>query len=381
MFWIRLTRSFVLLGILSAHWAIAQTATEIELTSRYDRFSLLRSGGQYKLAGKSVKLGTLEEILPLFSAAIEGDCPKGGKSDLTVKAKISGQWIERKFYVAERMVRGDNQCTTINGDGLYFAPLHHSWFDPDETLTISLKGPFKVVKNDEVFATFDYVKGDWRNGRPGEYPNWDFFNSFRDALTDFPVQHRIHPSAAKDKMSFTLEVGKKKYTFYKISGSIWAVKHPKYAWLVSSARWGNWLDMDKEIWLDRSAPQLSFIADKGKQTEERRGTMASLEGQWTPSIREVLTQVLLDKDEPVTLKVEAVRLMRNKPTIENVEAWIKALMDNDDVDLQYALSQALRVRNPKGPSLTPDLTEAKRSEAISEWRTWWKSVEGSKDKF
>ena len=239
-----LTHGLFIVLLFISHWAFAQTPSELQFQSRYDQFELRRSGGQYMLGDRRVKLGSFEQFLSLFNKEIEGDCSLKGKPDLTVKGKYGGAWVERRFYIAERVVSDGKQCATIGGDGLYFSPLHRSWFDDTAKSTIALKSPLTLSRGDAKLASFTQAKGEWVNSIKGEFPNWEFFSSFQDSLRDFTISHRVHKAAIAGKPGFTLTSGKRKYEFYKLGDSLWVTTLPGSAWLVASARWTSWADME-----------------------------------------------------------------------------------------------------------------------------------------
>ena len=373
----RITAALLLSLMAFGPWAFAQSPSELSFISKYDRFDLQRSGKGYALNGKSVKLGTFDQFIGLFNAEIEGNCGSHGKVDLTVKAKFGERVVERRFYIKAGIVSDGSQCASVSGEGIQFIPLHRSWFEETATLSIPVRSPLKVMKGEEVFASFEKIKQEWRGATPGDYPNWEFFNSFTDSLTDFVITHRVHASAVEGKPGFSLLSGGKKYDFFKLGATLWVVKIPSFAWLVGSSRWTSWIDMEKSQWVDRFSSQLAFLTDKSKDMDSRRGALAALDGQWSPSIREALQQILLDDQESNELKMEAVRLMKQKPTLDNMGIMIRVLKAEADVDLQYLLTQALRVRNPKGPLLTPDTEEGLRIKAITEWKQWWRTIKHS----
>lgn len=362
-------------------WAFAQAPVELSFTTKYDKFDLLRSGRSYTIGGKPAKLGTFEQFLNLFSSEIEGDCGGAGKPDVTVKARFQERWVERRFYIKKRLVSDGSHCATVSGEGIFFLPLHRSWFDESATMTIALKSPLKITRGGDALATFEKVGTEWRGGIAGEYPNWEFFSTFTESLKDFLISHRVHPSVTDGKPGFVLQTGGKRIEFFKLGATLWVAKVPATPWLVGSAQWTNWIDMEKSQWVDRFSPQLTFLSDKGKDLDSRRGALAALEGQWSPSIRDALKKIMLDEQEANELKMEAVRIMKQKPTLENMGVFIQSLRSEADVDLQYLLSQALRTRNPKGQLIPPDMEESKRQKAITEWREWWRSVQHTKDKY
>jgi hypothetical protein len=368
----------VLLTLLLPIWTFAQSPSELTFTSRFDKFQLQRSGKSYLLEGKPVDLTSFSQFLGLFSKEIEGECSSPGRPDLTVIAKFGETLKTRKFYVESQIVSDGQQCSTVNGDGINFIPLHRSWLLEKTTLGIALQSPFKIMRGDETLAWLEKAGGEWRNGLQEVFPNWEFFASFADSLRDFNVTHRFHKAAAKGKPGFTLVSGSKRYKFSKITATIWAAEIPGTPWLVASSRWSAWQDMEKSQWVDRFSPQLNALLDKSKDLESRRGTLAALEGQWSPSIRRVLAQILFDADENATLKTDTVRLFKQKPSNETVLILIKALGANKDNELLLAISRALRVRNPNGPTIDADLDDSARAKAIAQWNQWAKKIEPEK---
>jgi hypothetical protein len=362
------------------HWALAQAPAELQFTSRYDKFQLQRSGGRYLLNDKAVKLGTFDQFLNLFTSEVEGGCPSSlGKADLTVKARLGEKWVERKFHVKSHVVSDGSQCATVSGEGIFYIPLHQSWFDESATASIALQSPLKIVRDKETLAAFEKKGDSWRNILADEYPNWEFFNSYTDSLKDFVITHRVHKDAAEGKPGYVLLSGGKKYEFYKLGSTLWVGLLPGTPWLVGSSRWTTWVDMEKSQWVDRFGSQLKIMVDKNRPIEERKEAMASLEGQWTPSIRDALGQIITEDDNPSDFKMDAVRLMRRKPTLENMGVLIKALKPGGDPELQYLVSQALRTRHPRGPLMPPDMGDGERSKAINEWKQWWQKVQHTKD--
>lgn len=367
--------------MVSASWAFAQAPSELTFTSKYDKFQLRRSGGQYLLGDKSVKLGTFDQFLSLFTRDLEGPCSGLGSSDLTVEARYGEKLVKRRFYVKERIVTDGSQCAPVSGEGIYFIPLHKSWFDDSAILSIPLVAPVKIVKEQKTLAAFSQTNDEWRSTAVGEYPNWEFFNSFKDSLREFVISHRVHRAVTTGKPGFVLLSGGKKYEFFKLGNTLWVGTLPNTPWLVGTHRWTNWGDMEASQWRDSNSAALTVAADKSKELEERKAALANFEGQWSPSLRDVLKGILLDETESNDLKYDAVRLMKQKPSLENMGILIKVLKANGDADLMFSISQALRVRNPKGPVLNPDLDESARQKAIAEWREWWNTVQHTRDKF
>ncbi|MBX7232418.1 MAG: hypothetical protein K1X29_10065 [Bdellovibrionales bacterium] len=351
---------------------------EILLQSSYDTFQISLEKDHYNLEGKTISLGTLEQFFTLFSTTFEDPCPKE-KPDLTLTAKWKKQNQTKvlKIFIDQRRIQNGNECAAATGEGIYFLPLHRSWFQVDEKRTIPLLSPLKIVKDNETLAQFEMVKGLWQQTSSKEYINWDFFDQFKASLKDFEVTSRAHPNVSKGKSSFTLYSGTIKYDFFQISDSLWAVRLPKVKWLVGSSRWSVWLEMQKEQWMDRLSSQLNFITDKGKQLSDRIGTLNSLSEQWSPSLQQVLKQILFDKSESDEIKIQAVHLMRQKPTMENMGILIKTMEQTQNQELLKPIFKALRIMNPNGPLLEEDMTQQQIDERVHVWKKWWIEKEKS----
>lgn len=370
---LKLYFAFCLAFAISAS-ASAQVYSEISIQSPWDRFSLKKQGSNYTFQDRQVALGQLGELLALFSTEIMGACDKLGKPDLTIKAKTGSQWITREFFVDEKIVKSKDQCAPVNGDGLYFAPLHRSWFNPAEQRRLTLNSPLKLLKGETELMAVERHDGEWRNSNPDEFLNWHFFEEFSRQIRDFVVTHHVHKSMAKDKLKLTLISGPQKIHFYKVTGSLWVADLPGSKWLVGANQWSGWLDMEKSQWVDRFSSQLKFITDKGKDAEARRGTIASLSSQWSPSIREALKMILADRNEAPSVQTEAIRILRQKPSMENMGILIKALERLDHPEVLEAITKALKVRNPKGSSVSDKDSSEKIEQIRQEWLKWWKET-------
>lgn len=365
--------------LLFSHWTFGQEIAELKFNSSSESFQLKKVAGHFELAGKPVKLGTFEQFLPLFTSEIEGSCEQKGKADLTVKGLAKGKWIERKFFVKAKQVGDGTNCSNVNGDGIYFVPFSKSWFDESATGSIALGDSLQLTRDKSVIVTVEKSKGEWRSGDPKLFLNWDFFANFTDSIKEFPITHHLHPAAVEGKPGFQLTTSGKRYQFYKLGNSLWVMARPGSKWLVGSSAWSNWVDMEPSQWEDHNNSQLNFIVDKANGVAERKGTLLSLEGQWSPSVREVIRRILMDSKEDNEIKIAATKVMAQKPSLENMGIFVEALGKTNSVDLLSEITSALRNRNPKGPSINEDLDSNQREAAIREWQKWWNDVRHKND--
>lgn len=358
-------------------WAYGGSISELQIKSNYDRFTLQVSGGRYKLEGRSVEPGPLKDLLDVFSGEIIGDCGKLPRPDLTITAIMNGKGVERRFYVGQQIVSDGKSCVAVTGEGLYFLPLHHTWF---EKTSESINVAESLVLSDSNGNTLISIlekDGRWRSKDPAQFLNWEFLNRFLDSLKKYEIDSRIHLSAATGKSSFKLKIGRTRYEIYKINASLWAMKKPGAKWLIGSNHWTFWLDLERSQLMDRYNDQFTDILDAGKSTEERVQALRSIDGQWTPSISSMLGVVLSYKTAPKELVLEAVRQLRQKPSDESMGMLVKALDNHSDPEILSAVTQALRVRYPKGPHLAEDADDDEVSKARREWSAWWKTVQKS----
>ncbi|MEO0337345.1 MAG: hypothetical protein AAF202_13195, partial [Pseudomonadota bacterium] len=162
--------------------------------------------------------------------------------------------------------------------------------------------------------------------------------------------------------------------------NLWALKLPKVNWLVASSDWAMWKDMGPDLWFDRFTPVLKKIADSTLPLEERRSAAQSLGQKWSPSIKRTFQMLVENPEEPTELRIDATKRLRRKPSNDNFYAFMKALTPDTDRELLFQLSRALKVKNPGGPSIKPDLDDLEVSVAIDKWQSWWKDFKKTLDK-
>lgn len=375
-------RIFLVLVIGLAHWATAQAAAMDEwlFRSKYDNFKIERRDGQYFIGSSTVKLDALKDFLPFFTAGIEGDCPDDlpGKPDVVITGTRGKTSVERRFYLLAKKVQDGKACADMGGEGIFYLPLHRSWFVGPPTDGIPLGRSLKVTKDETVFVEFKKTGDKWENADAGFFTDWDFFNQFIAALEKFEVSGRIHPLAGDGKMQFQVVTSGKSYEFYKVANNLWGIKRPERDWLMTSPSFAFLFDMSTELWRDRHAMSLATLKDTTQPPENRIKATQQLGASWSNSIKAVFHTILLSADDHPRVKEEVAESMKRKPTDENFGVLVKALDKTEDLQLLAALTKILRIANRKGPTLELTSSPEEIEKALREWKTWWRTKKDDK---
>lgn len=369
--------------LLSGALAEAQAFSELEFGSRYGRFLIQNVDNRFLYREDPVDLGTFKDFLPYFNQDFVDNCDSLLKTrpDLSVKMRIpdpSGieqdRFISRHFYISENILSDGKKCVTVRGKGIYYVPLHSSWFDRDKRASLNFGPTFKLSKNGETIGEFKKNEGDWVDGSMDQFINWDFFEQFVESLENFKIDLRLHPAAGHKTESFSIETKGDTYHFYKVDKNIWAMKSPRLGWLLSSRDWAFWKDMGPSVWKDRFENRLRIILDRSRPLEEREETLKGLGTSWSMTIKHSLHKLLLDGQEEQRLKDLALLMLKRKPSLDNFKILVQALKATENPEFQSDLTKVLRIRNPKGPLIQPDDTLEKRQQVIQTWSRWWDQV-------
>ena len=135
-----------------------------------------------------------------------------------------------QFYIAEQVIKKGAQCATIGGDGIYYLPLHRSWFVGKNRLRIKPKREIEIKKDGQLLVHAEMFQKNWRNSKGGIGTNWQFFNRYLESLSDFDIQARLHPSIGEGKPKLEIRIDGKLYLGYLIASNLWAVKLPDENW-------------------------------------------------------------------------------------------------------------------------------------------------------
>lgn len=344
--------------------------------STFDSFEIVRRGSQYFLGKTPVQVKSLDKFLPLFETQIEGPCPKKlGKLDLTAILQRAGKKIERKFYFSTRQVYVDEKCGDLSGEGVYSLPLDRSWFIGDTKGQIDVGSDFEITIDKAPFASFVKQDGNWQNTNSAFFTNWDIFDEFLRSLNQHEISQRFHLRVGEGRPHFQLSTNGKKYQFLQITDGLWAVKRPELKWLLASPDFGFLRDMSPDLWRDRHADGLAIIKDGTQSPDVRIEAIKKMGVYWSQSMKLVLHSILLNYEEDPRLKIEIVRTMRRKPSLENLGVLIQLMSTTQDKELLQDITGVLRLRNPAGPSVKAKDSEEKIERKRREWQKWWKKME------
>lgn len=379
---------FCLIGLISVLQATPAHSyyDEFVIGSSADYFTLKKqSDGNYYVGDQKVSLGSFNDFIHLFGTEIAGSCPKlPQKPDITIIAKrsktdamgdIKTTESKRRFYLDKKMVRGDNGCAPITGDGIYYLPMHKYWFTGESTLSLPKVNSIKIEKDGSILAHVKDNQGILEAQEDMDGLNWEFFDNFIDSLQQFSVFARLHPAIGKGKPSFTMTLNGQKYQAYYVAKNLWAMKFPKSPWLVSSQQWSKWENMRQDLWKDRHYDLIKAFTNPKYPPERRYASMRDLGSRWSPSIKKALQKIVKNPKDPVDLRSLALRYLKQRPSLDNFQTMIQALEVTDDRDLLNQLTKTLRIRNPKGPVIEETTTDENVQKAIRQWVQWWKKID------
>ncbi|MBK7842144.1 MAG: hypothetical protein IPJ71_00395 [Bdellovibrionales bacterium] len=180
----KLSKIFLIFNLL--FWSsttFADAMDQWSFRSRYDTFSINRRERKYFIGKSVVTLEQLTKFFPFFDAKIEGQCPKNlGQPDLVAEAQRGNQKIKRQFYLSLKQVAEGKKCGDMDGDGIYYLPLHRSWFTGPNQGHIKIGSNLKIEKDGALFAEFEKQGSDWINKDSAFFTEWVIFNQLLESL-------------------------------------------------------------------------------------------------------------------------------------------------------------------------------------------------------
>lgn len=358
--------------------ALANAQTQYSFKSKYDNFTIEQSGSAYMLSNQKIDPASFKEFIHTFDQEYVDPCPQLPAQPDLVITKTSDEIRRRSFYIAARTIKSEKNCLIVQGNGIYYLPLHRDWFEKSQSsnLNIAKKVTFKL--QDQSSFGLELVRDSWQSTSPQFFIDMDFFEKFRNSLMNYSIDLRLHPAIVQTQTQFVMKADGQLYRFIKVAENLWAVKKPKIAWLEASNSWSFWLDMSKTQWEDRYSSQVRFVLDKGKNLEDRKGALYNLKDAWSESIKRALHKILLDAGEKSELQSVALQMLRQKPSDDNFAIMIQALTQVTDREVLMSLSQTLRTRNSRGPIITVEMSEADKAKSIRQWQQWWRGQSHSK---
>lgn len=373
---------FSALLISRAAWAY----DHIEVRSKFDRFQIEKRQGQFYIENQKVQLGPLEDFIKSFNKEVGDPCPTPAPQfPLTIKL-VTKEESElspdrktiRKFSFAPKLLTDGEGCAVVHGRGVYYLPLHRSWYDAAPS-KLPLGNDFRLRVDGMLVAHFEKVNSIWQDARDDQYVDWHFFERFLTTFDQHSVDHRLATEALEGRRTFEVTSGRHRYQFARVDSKLWAVKAPGSKWLTASSDWTFLEDMQEAQWKDRFAPVLKEILNSELSTSDRVTKLRSLSESWSPTIRQTLHRIVLNSSKPMELRLAAIEFLRKKPSAINMAILIEALKRNSELEVLSKITHALRVVHPKGPLIEEESDEYQRQKHIAAWQNWWKT-EGSKAK-
>lgn len=352
--------------------------------SSFESFEILRRGSKYYLNNIPIDLGTFKNFLTLFEQKFTDDCStessKKPVPDLRVTriqndpAGINEATKSfRLFYIDENKVGDGTNCLEISGSAIYYLPLHSSWFNKNETASIHLGNQWSLKRGEENLGSFKKVDKQWTDAEDLQFVDWDFFNRFVKSLEKFKIGTRMHPAILKSKPTLELVTSKGTYELYSFGANSWVLKSPRKGWVVGSTDWGFWQNLGDHLWYDRFQTRLKTLLDKNTPLEERKEILLKLGAFWNNNIQVSFHRLLKDPTENIELRLATLALLKRKPSKENFSVLIEVLQAAKEIELQSELTNALRVRNPRGPVITESDDEESRTLKTQQWMAWWQT--------
>jgi len=117
-----------------------------------------------------------------------------------------------------------------------------------------------------------------------------------------------------------------------------------------------------------------MLKDPTTSPENRLTTLRALSEQWGPDVKYAFFTIIETPGENPAIVKEIASVLRNKPTDENYKALVRALLISTDLNLQTHITKILKLRNPKGPTISDEDNEKQIKAKQAEWSLWMKSL-------
>ncbi len=353
---------------------------QYDFMSRYDRFSVDVTQGRALFNGQRVSAKPFVYIEPLFNTELLDDCSAATlrkKPDLTIirqadKRAAAPFTTKRLVYFKSRLVSDGKHCAPVIGQEFYLLPLHRKWFtNSHERKSVAIGDTLTVRAQGKSLESFVKKDGHWRTKAGTVNVNWDYFSNFINALHDFSVDFRVLPGAARPETKFIIQTNGHAYVFEKVGDKTWALRMPGSAWLIASGDFGVFgQSMSAARWASPYESSLKIVQDDKSSPVARIAALNSLTADALASARPLLGKILDNREEPLELREDIVARLRESPSMANMRVLIQALSPSEDPEFLNAVTEALRIRNPKGPVIYSNDNSDQISAKIGEWQKW-----------
>lgn len=355
----------------------AFAAKTFTIQSNVDKFELqLNGSGGGTVNGKPADMSALRDLMPVLTSPMTSECPKlNGKPDVTVKEGNE----TRSIYISQGVVSDGKTCLGVGGEGLMYFPVHRDFLLGGKQGKITVKVPIKVFRQGvKLFELVQSSSGWSTKEKPQILLNWDFINRFQNSLASFDVRFRALPQLGKDKIKMIVQIGDQAYEFYKLTGTVWALKAPGKPYLEASDDWSFWYDFDNGVLEDRFTDQIRTAGDSAKPAEERMAALRATEQGWSPNLRDLYHQIVLDRKSDSDMITFALRRLKSKPAKETAVVMAQFIGFAQDDDHKRTASQILKINEPKGPLYNPGSSPGEKQKVIEFWSKWWEKNQNSR---
>ncbi len=361
--------TFMLASVMAAS-ANVFAERRLSIQSTHDLYELvIQSKTKGRVDGKPTNLAALADLWPVLDSPVGNSCPiLKGEPDITVKE--NGK--TRQIYVKQGIVKSEDSCLNVGGEGLYFFPIHRDFLIGSKREAIKLNSPLKIFRQGVKLLELHKEDGKWATDNKEQLLNWDFIERFESSLRNYDVRLRVHPDIAAGKSKMIVQSGNQTYEFYKVTKVMWALKKPGYSWLIASDDWSFWFDFDQTLIEDRWANEIRLLSKAGVALPERKAAMDKLEGAWSRNLRDLYHKILLDPSEDPDIQNTAINRLKRKPSLETSGVAIQFLNASHNEDLKRIAGQILKIHYPKGPIYKPSLSAAQKAKVMEFWNNWWK---------
>jgi hypothetical protein len=137
--------------------------------------------------------------------------------------------------------------------------------------------------------------------------------------------------------------------------------------------------MNRESWESVGAGDFAVLINPKSETKARLAVVSKYRSDSSRDVRNAFYQVLGQAEGDGEVKKAIVEVLRRFPSDNNARELVKAFDHTSDYVVMGAISDALRVRNPKGPKITVDDSKPDLENKIAEWKKWAKTLGKSEE--
>ena len=131
-----------------------------------------------------------------------------------------------------------------------------------------------------------------------------------------------------------------------------------------------WYDFSQEVYVDHLSERLNRLKQTDLDLTTRLSELEKLKNNWNQNLRDVLHMIVSRKTEPLDLRVQALRRMRQKPTLPTAVVAADVLQSDTNEELRRLASEILRANDPRGPIYKARASTREKQQTLSYWRQW-----------